>query len=166
VIRQNEFKEMMEIPNRFKKDNLPPKIRVIPEIEQPKIKGIISTQFWVKSSFGFSDSHPICRVVFNKNDNMFFSLNSAGITVLEKIEKKIIFTQKWNLPNKFYEWTRILIQVRLDYDDGELMKLSIMNSVNGISGELIEHEDNNNLKITSLDFIFGSDSFLTNQLQQ
>jgi hypothetical protein len=139
---------------------------VISEKNQNTIQGKISFQFWIKNSIGFSESKPICRVFFNKLHDMFFSLHSGNFTLLEKDLKNKIFTQKWNLPTEFKKWTRVFIEVNVAYIDGDKMKLVIINSVNGINGEHIEHEYTDESKIGSLDLVFGSSSFLSTQLEQ
>jgi hypothetical protein len=168
-LHQDQFLESVEVPTKFKGKNMPPKIQVIPALNQARIKGKVWVQFWVKTSDIFNETEPVLSIVFNKNKSTFYRLFFGSTTSNQDNGDIQNFTEKWKSPNGFRNWMRACVLLNFDYSKAnKQMDLSISTFQNNSLKSEFKHSysDASLSEMSFLDIIFGDRHLKNTELNQ
>jgi hypothetical protein len=134
-----------------------PKVRIIPPLNQDRISGNISVQFWLKTTIDFQTWQSIFKLLFNKRKNEYFQYFHATETQASMIPEAKQFIQKWNSPDHFRSWARINIDFHIEYVGDATMRLSISNYLNGQRGTdfFYEYTGASFFQFEFMDIVFG-----------
>jgi hypothetical protein len=148
---------------------MPPKIQVIPTLNQPKIEGKLWVQFWIKTSDLFVYNTSVITIVFNQNKSTFFRL-FLGLTESTQNNKDLKrYKDNWTSADGFRTWTRATILLNFEYnEDNTQMDLSISTFENSSPKSKLGHSYSNASfwEISFLDLVFGDNSFEFMQMNQ